>query len=52
MSSLTLHSRAWSCNSLDVGQKHLMTVKAAGAKVQDTMQQELEARYIGHKSNW
>ena len=44
MSSLTLQSRAWSCNSLDIGQKHLMGVKSEGERRQQEMQKELEAR--------
>ena len=43
MSSLTLQSRAWSCGSLDVGQKHLMGVMSAGERRQQEMQKELEA---------
>ena len=44
MSSLTLQSRAWSCDSLEVGQKHLMGVKLDGVCRQKEMQRELEAR--------
>ena len=40
MSSLTLQSRAWSCDSLEVGQKHLMGVKLDGVRRQKEMQLE------------